>query len=416
MVNISLFSIQSIIIIVITIVIISYQHAGIALGVYLALISSAKAISIGGIPLIWWFATVAILTAVFIYNKQYWLLKQNYFRSKWIVPWMGYWWLLTALVLIFTQPPFYTDLSRNLLMYIILPCPIFILISFQQEQLKYFGLAYIVTTLFNGYLILALGGFHISPFAYQEILSGSSVIQENILNYHRIGTAFGISAILLIAFFFATRNIFYRSGLLIALFYTISIMYLIGSRQVFIASQTSILFLLCYYLVVISKRFSKLTALSFIAAITFLVAWLYTQSDYSFLRGAGGLSYAFYDSISMRQTYWNLGIVQFLENPLFGTIFQTRYGHNIFIATLESQGLVGGLMFSGFLFFFAIQIKQIFSNPQYRQNILIVTLLSIFMFSMIRSQYSGSFLSSYPIYWVSASLWSLNSNRISQSA
>ena len=194
---ISLSSLSCLCILSLSFFLIYYYQVGLSLGLYLSTISFGKVILIGPLALIWFWALTTICSGIIYYIKFY--INSNkilVLKNKVIIPWMIFWWIYTFILILIVSPPYANELFRNLLMYIILPIFFFPIIGKDEKQIRLFFKAYIFNTLINGLLIYKMVGLNLDLNFINNILINSIKINNVLNNYHRIGTAFGITSIL----------------------------------------------------------------------------------------------------------------------------------------------------------------------------------------------------------------------------
>ena len=176
------------------------------------------------------------MAGILYYFKFYWEKIKTTPLFRWIIPIMLFWWSYTLLTIVLTSPAYERALIRNIFMYMILPIPIIYLIAKDRTQLKSFIFGYILTTLLNGLIIMDMIGIQDNIFSIKQWISSALKIQLAIRNYHRIGISFGISAIFLISMILNSRTKLKILYFLPLFIFILTCLFLIGSRQLMVAS------------------------------------------------------------------------------------------------------------------------------------------------------------------------------------
>ncbi len=115
--------------------------------------------------------------------------------------------------------------------------------------------------------------------------------------------------------------------------------------------------------------------------------------------------------VKERGPYWEQGVRQFLQNPIFGAGYASdTNAHNLFIGVLADQGLVGMFFLFGFIFFFIQQGLRIRFRGDKQKFFWSIGILSIGIFGFIHGQASGTPISLWHVWWSAAMVWILNSN------
>lgn len=392
-------------------IIIILKKVGLSLGMYLAFISSGKAVLLGPIALIWVLAITTILSALLYSNRKISFSSQFYLRDKWIIPWMIWWWFYTISIIIIAAPSHLSmSLTRNLIMYIILPLPIIILLSKDLKQVKLFALGYIFVTILNGLLILNMGGFNIRNNFLSEIQTEGGQIIHVVVNYHRIALAFGISFILLLSFYFTSKGST-KHLLIIPIIFILLMMFLIGSRQMILA--VILVFMINFIISIRTRRFAnKVGLFLFGFVIIGILNWLYINLGDLILRG-GNFKYSMNDAYSKRSFLWEKGFNSFLESPMFGTSFRTQNGHNLFIGTMEVEGIVGMMFLMVYLYFVFRLVRNVNQRINLSSDFWGKAFILILVFGLLHGQFSGDFISIPHIYWSVGFLWGYSANNLS---
>lgn len=381
-----------------------------ALGCYLGLISFGKTVLFGPIALFWVLAATLVIGTTFEYLQRPKNLRLIEFRDKWIVPWMAIWWFFTF-VLICVFNPFYARiLTRNLLMYIILPIPCVLLFADKMTRVKGFAWGFILITIANGFLIFTISGVISEPIKLLSLMERGLNAQIWIHNYHRIGAAFGISVILLYALLLSSRPILIRVCIIMIIIFMIGTLYFINSHQMLIACLISSTVFFLWSLFKLPKR--KLFFFFFISIVMLATVILFGLDLKMLVRNdlvysSEGLS----NFWNARSLLWAQGFQEFIASPIWGNGFQVN-AHNLFLSTLAAQGLIGLIFLAGFLLFIAIQFFRMWKRKIMGEHaIWFVTFQCIIMYGLIHSQVSGGPLDVWHLYWASAFFWTLVSSR-----
>lgn len=294
------------------------------------------------------------------------------------------------------------------MMYIVLPIPIILSFSRDVKQIRLFAFAYVVATIINGLIILKMGGFNLGSSLLFELLADGDQIGKSILNYHRIGVAFGISLILLFYFFTSSKSVFKYVIIAMSFIFLFVMLFLIGSRQMIFAILLS---LPIYLFVSIKTPHTNQKLGFFLLGILILIFlnWLFENLGFLLLRGQN-LDYSIVDESSSRMNFWQKGLNSFFESPIFGTLFQTRNGHNLFIGTLEAEGIVGLIFLVVYLLFVVRQIRVILRVKDASFDNYTKAFIFILFFGLVHSQFSGDFISIPHLYWPAAVLWGYSSS------
>jgi MFS family permease len=409
---ISLSSLSCLCILSLSFFLIYYYQVGLSLGLYLSTISFGKVILIGPLALIWFWALTTICSGIIYYIKFY--INSNkilVLKNKVIIPWMIFWWIYTFILILIVSPPYANELFRNLLMYIILPIFFFPIIGKDEKQIRLFFKAYIFNTLINGLLIYKMVGLNLDLNFINNILINSIKINNVLNNYHRIGTAFGITSILLVGFILNSKKKIMFLIAVLSFLFIFSTLVFIGSRQMILASLVSIF--IYFYL---HKKHIKLknikTSVFMFFFISLFISFIlmFFENFQEIIFRSNSFENAFNDGLRERKIQWEKGMSLGLKSVILGTLFETRASHNLFIGTFESEGLAGLVLFIGYLLFAMITIINFFKleDPPYKS--IANSFFVIFIFGIIHGQFSGDFISIPHLYWPVAFLWVYSSN------
>jgi O-antigen ligase len=400
---------QMSIILLVCLYIIWSGHPEWAVAIYLAAGLWARIMMFGPISQIWIFmATMALSSVSYMIRKRSFKLLPT--RGRWIVVWMGCWWLWMAILLeALDQQQFRLDLYRNLLLYIIAPLPIILVFASELRRVGGFALAFILTTICGGMVSVVLYGISFGSILSGQMIETGSQSYLGMLNYHYFGFATGISLIMALALYLNSRSRLTGLIFLLGGFVCLVLLLLSGSRQS-LASGVLVASIFCYWgLRKGRKTWAPITFLSGIIGITIVLVFV-TLPGIIEKGTSRTISGAFESSISTRYNLWSKGWRLFVDSPLYGTGFQFEsISHNIFISLLAEQGLVGVIFLIGFLVFLMKQFGGIWSGEgENRIALWRMAFACIVLFALIHGQFSGNILSTYELYWSGAFLWVLN--------
>ena len=388
---------------------------GLSLGIYISMASAAKAIKIGSVTLIWVFLIAAIISTLRYFNKHRTSLNYGNLRSKWIIGVMVYWALYTYILIAIVRPEYEIMYVRNLTAYIIITTIILLILARDNKQIQSFAYGYILFTLLNSYIILKMGGFEFNMSLLSELNSSGNNVQQVIHNYHRIGTGFGISCILLFHIYLNSKKFISKIVVVSLLIYTTGILTLINSRQMILATIISITIFI--YIHITKKGLGKkiyyllnwLIFMGFISIV--LIAWQEVV-----FRGIG-FDLSLSSSLAVRSDHWKDAFNIILNSPIMGSAFQTRTAHNLFLGTYEAQGIMGFILISIYILFTFNIIKRLVSSKIYTKNQWTTCFIVIYFYGLIHGQISGDFISIPHLYWPIGLVWiqwnlSMNSQKI----
>ena len=396
--NISLSFSYGIILLGILGICITKTNVGFLIGAFLSYISFSRVILFSGIALIWLLALSGVMAGILYYFKFYWKKIKITPLFRWIIPIMLFWWFYTLFTVVLTSPIYERALIRNIFMYMALPIPIIYLIAKDRTQVNGFIFGYILTTLLNGLIIMDMIGIQNNIFSINQWISSALKIQLAISNYHRIGISFGISTIFLFSMILNSKTKLKILYFLPLFIFILTCLFLIGSRQLILASIISISFSIFLR---IKKNQGRGNALIYflLIFISLLIYFIYDNFQSIILR-SGNFESALDQAYIDRIDNWFKGIKLGVNSLIFGTYFSTRYGHNLFISTFESQGLVG-LSLLLFYFYFVKKVISIGKDINWE----LLAMIFIFIFGVIHGQFSGDFVSIPHLYWPIAFLW-----------
>ena len=375
---------------------------GLSLGIFLALTTTAKVIVIGPIALLWLFELAAIIAVIRYYLTYKSRIKKVRLLSKWILIVMGYWALYTLVVIAIASPPNEDMYIRNLLFYILIPSGVLLIISRDNTQIKGFAYGYVAYSVVNTYLILIMGGFSLNLNIFNQLTDSGSNVNSVIHNYHRIGSGFGITLILLYGLYIESKKILLKF-LFAALFINSTvILFLVNSRQMTIAVIISLS--IYVYLNIKDKQKNKLNLIANWIIIMVLVSAILINWYDLTLRGFS-FDIALNSSLKFRSRLWAEGLNIALNSPFIGSSFLTRQSHNLFIGTMEAEGIIGLFLLCTYLMFAFKMISFVLKGKQKLIDKWAKCFIVIFIFGLLHGQFSGDFISIPHLYWPIAIIW-----------
>ena len=364
------------------------------LGAYLALISSARTIMFGPIALFWVLAATIAFATVSIYALRARSSSFYSFHDRWIFLWMGHWFFWTAVLISFLDPGIAKACFRNLLMWIILPLPAILLFAGELTRVKVFAWSFVITSVLNSALIIDIPALLQGAFRFFDVY-----------NYHRIGVGLGIATIFAFALLHQARKISARMLITGVFLFLAMALYANGSRLNMIAASASLVILFLWALTC-STEFKKYIMVLLGIGVA-MAMWLYAQAPYLLVRALPDqIEEKFIGDVNLRFRVWHQGLEKFYESPVWGFAFSWDGAHNLFIGIMVDEGLVGMIFFGGLLIFVGRQCRLLWRrrSPE-DQALWEMVFQCMFLYGMVRGQFSGNALSIWEMYWSAAFLW-----------
>jgi O-antigen ligase len=292
-----------------------------------------------------------------------------------------------------------------------IPLPIIVLFFNGPSKVKAFAMGFVATTLISGPVALFVIGISVSDLLLDPSLRSLGIIRLSIINYHWFSYSQVIAIILLLVISLYQKKLIIRIFCYLGVLVCGYFLLLIGSRQSIGAGVISIIILL-----ILSMKFSTKKILpAFLLILCILGFGYYFLNNNLDLvlrpaRGEEGL-FDIFQLVKERGPYWEQGVRQFLQNPIFGAGYASdTNAHNLFIGVLADQGLVGMFFLFGFIFFFIQQGLRIRFRGDKQKFFWSIGILSIGIFGFIHGQASGTPISLWHVWWSAAMVWILNSN------
>lgn len=380
-------------------------HPELAIAVYLVTAAWSRTIMIGPFAHTWVFmGTTVGASVVYIlkHANEQWIPL----RDRWIVPLLIIWWLWMLLLIGLFNPVEKMPLLRSLLFYVIFPLPIILLFAQDLRRIRFFAIAYLVTTIIGGWVALSMEHISFPDVLHDPLLRGSQVVRLGIINYHWFAYAFAISIIISMALFLESAHLYQRLLLSLSALYCAYFLIMSGSRQTIAALAIA---LLVYALWASTRRgVSRVQIVLFVLAVILIGFFIYRAAPNLVVRsGETGVKESF-NIFASRGVYWKEGWHVFLGSPIWGAGFTQIYSHNFFIGTLADQGLVGMAFLIGFLIFLGKQVRGVWGRGiEDKIGIWRVAFLCIVLFGLTHAQASGNPISVWHLYWSGALLWGL---------
>lgn len=390
----------------------------VGLALYLSIAGWTRGFVIGSVAQTW-ILLLAIFVAVFriaITGGIKPFILPAHKRS--ILIWIGVWWVwMIGLAMLF-YPYFPRELRenvyRNTILYILLPLPVILLIPKEIERVIYFAVAYVLCALVGGWFAIALLNI---PISY--LLSSPTLVDKvsalGIVNYHWFAYQYAISLVFIAALFMYAKKLAVRMGLVVLALPAVYFLILSSSRQSIFGCLVALLFYFSWVFLA-GKRNHRFQLAILALAILFSSYWLIRQAPQILRLGfsADGLlpDSTILGSIieSRSEITWDVGISLIPQSPIWGFGFSKNdVSHNLFIGTIVDQGTVGLIFLLGFLSFWFGEARQAWrtevSSPE---GLWKLAMVSIMVFVLIQSQFSGSTISEWAMWWSTAFLWCLN--------
>lgn len=383
-------------------------------GVYCSYLSYNNALIIFGVPFIWIIITSCSASMILFIRKYGGFKLPN--KDRQIIALLGFWWTYTLILL--TASGFYNFRSiGTTFISVMLPIFFVILISKEFIFIKRFAAAFLVTTILGGVLYI-YNLMSTSPDLIINPITGNQGMGRlPVYNYHKFSYPFGISFIFLITLFISWRGMLLRFILILGFLIVTYFLYFLGSRQTMIATLiASLVFLLWIgYKNIGSKTNKSFSTVAIITVLLFGIYYIansfYALSDFAISRGFDislGVNASDLIAQSKRSEQWQLAIDAIFDSFFLGTAYGFDNAHNIILAILVNEGVIGIFFFILYIKFFIKQSNSIFSSVNDLDlQAWQITFFLIFISTLIHSQFSGDNISSPEFYWAPIMLWFL---------
>lgn len=386
-----------------------YGRMEIPIGAYLSLTLWTRTVMFGPIAHTWVFMAVTLAaSAVYLFRTKRPLGTLLPYPHRWIVIWMGLWWMWMLLGLTLFDASNKSNFIQPLLTYVIFPLPIVLLFAKDEARIRLFAVTYLITTMLNGIVSMWLLEITLSYLASDPTLNYTNIQQLGLRNYHWFAHGFAIALILAIGLYLNSKSTLARILLISSACYCIYFLFLAGSRQSLnggiVAGAIAILWALKYH-----KGAARTPAALIAATTVFIGVTIFALAPHLVLRQDEGDYTNTFDLLGDRGALWAKGFGFFLASPLWGNGFEySVYAHNIFISTLSDQGIIGFILLIGFLVFFVRRCRGIWKGhgPTWVATWR-VCFMCIGIFGLIHSQASNDAISVWHLYWSAAFMWVL---------
>jgi len=390
----------------------------IGLGIYLAMAGWTRTVQIGPIAHTWvlW-ATILLASLVMIAkDKQlrFFIPKQN----RWILSWMVLWWgwmiMLFILYKNMFDPGLWASLLKNVVLYVLFPLPFIALFTKCRQQIMEFAVGYIVFAMLGGWYALQV--IHI-PLGYvfsDPTLLSYGVLRLNLINYHWFAYLYAISLIFLLSFFFWTKNFGLRLLIMVTAICCLYFLIISGSRQAMLGAFVALLIYGIWLLK--SQGLARLWILVIVIPFIFVSIWLVNDAPLLVRLGTNNSRLVLDVDLMTKiirdrqEITWDEGLKAIPHSPLWGVGFSLHaISHNLFIGTLVDQGLIGMVFLLGFLIFWWREAWRVWNLSRITpDNLWRVALSTVMVFVLVQSQFSGSPVSEWAMWWSTTFLWCLS--------
>jgi len=412
---INLNAIQSLLFIAFCLLILFKARPEIATGIYLTIGSWGHMLIIGNIAQTWIILATMYGSSLLYYKRH---RPINIPKSdRWIIPWVLVWWFWTILLIYFSD-----KLDNRFLIYYVLatimPIPAIYLYSEKEERIKVFSIAYVITTMVGGIILLRFVDMNYPVVMINPFKGSYGMGRLPIFNYHSFAYPYGISIIILLAFMQIIKALTIRAVCLSAIIYCLYFLYFSGSRQTIIATLIVCGLFISWLFFKRSQKdiYDKIFQVSSIALIAYVIFYFYIFSYVTITREAINtpniydiLGYSI-DRESRFET-WQEAIQQILNSYFMGTVYGAGNVHNYFLSVLANEGIFGFILMSGFFIFVLKQVRDLWTIEKLDEHVIWrFTFLCIFLSTIIHSQFSGDNTSAPELFWSAIYLWYLNPN------
>jgi hypothetical protein len=247
-------------------------------------------------------------------------------------------------------------------------------------------------------------------------LTSFGVVQLGVINYHWFAYPFAISVLFGFGLIKEFKNIFARVLLFGFILVCVYFLILAGSRQSILGCVAGILFFSAW--IVSRHKVSSAWVIPLVTGVFAFMYWLILQAPDLLRLGLGSQAGVIdvnatriIDFIQSRSVItWQEGIKTFLSSSIWGVGFSQHYvSHNLFIGTGADQGIVGLIFLVGFLIFWARQAILAWREVELNiENTWRMILVSVMIFELVQSQFSGSPIAEWAMWWSTTFLWIMN--------
>ncbi|MEW5939451.1 MAG: hypothetical protein AB1750_07310 [Chloroflexota bacterium] len=391
----------------------------VALAMYLSIASWTRGFLIGPFAHIWVLLGVMILASLHLIltgRVKPFVLPPH---RRGVLAWLGVWWAWMVLLFLVFRGDFesgqWETLYKNTILYTLAPLPVIFALPKEEGRVVSFAWAYILASAAGG--VFAIQMLNV-PFSY--LLSDPTAITRKsfalgIYNYHWFAYQFAYSLVFIFAMFLYVKNAVLRALLGALALLCVYFLLLSSSRQSIFGALIALGFCLLWTLVS-GRGAHRLWVGALALALLVAGAWIVQQAP-DVLRlgltdGAGRLDAALIREILQKRSEvsWDQGVALVPESPVWGLGFSRHYvSHNLFLGTLVDQGAVGLVFLLGFLFFWLGEAIRAWKTPAPAGlAVWKMAMVAVMVFALAQSQFSGSPLSEWALWWSAAFLWCLN--------
>ncbi|HAF96501.1 MAG: hypothetical protein A2X34_01305 [Elusimicrobia bacterium GWC2_51_8] len=382
----------------------------ISTGIYLAGMSWCVILKIGNIAQTWIFLATMFAAAFVFYLKEARFRLPK--RDRWIIPWLLLWWIWTLTLLFFSIPD-NTTLIRAFILSTVLPIPVVLLYSQSLERVGSFSLAYVLTTVLGGFVVLQYIAANYSNLIINPLTGAYGMGRLPIRNYHTFAYVYGVSIIMLIALFQQSRHLITRIFYACAMVYCLYFLYFSNSRQTLLATFIACILFLYWLFRCNSATSNRLRHLTkgkvwLLSAIGGFTLWfVYAKNPVIVLRNFATATEAA-SSIGEESRFvrWSTTVQTILDSNFLGTAYEAGNVHNFFLSVLANEGIIGFLLMSVFFVFSFRQMKNVWSVKEISEvTIWRMAFCCIFLSTFIHAQFSGDNLCAPELFWSVVFLW-----------
>jgi O-antigen ligase len=341
-------------------------------------------------------------------------------HKRGILLWLATWWAWMIIVFLAFLPFFEhgtaENFYKNTILYILIPMPVIVFLPKQLDRVIYFAWAYLFAAVIGGIFAIMM----LNVPLHSLINDPTSIVHISfalgIENYHWFAYQYAISLILIFSLFVYYNNLMTRVGLILLVLSCVYFLMLSSSRQSIFGLMIALLF--SFMWVLFSGRNKYRYWIAVIVVVVGISAFRLIEQEPAILRIGFSSGGTFLSQITMiqeilikrSQLTWEQGFALVPDSPIWGLGFSKHYiSHNIFLGTIVDQGMIGLVFLIGFLYFWTGEAVRAWRTPkQYDVYTWKLAMVSIMVFVLVQSQFSGNPLSEWAMWWSTAFLWCMN--------